>query len=91
MNTHSTVLDNASAEATTSDRILQTALAALRQEYAVLAEHRLYTWLRRAFCMAFLKTRSTVDRDTPNRVKNKALFVTQQEKHQTNPNIGVAT
>jgi NAD(P)H dehydrogenase (quinone) len=24
-------------------------------------------------------------------VKNKALFVTQQEKHQTNPNRGVAT
>ncbi|SRR6266436_5212852 len=31
MNTHSTVLDNASAEATTPDRILQTALAAWRQ------------------------------------------------------------
>ena len=31
MNTHSTVLDNALAEATTSDRILQTALAAWRQ------------------------------------------------------------
>jgi steroid delta-isomerase-like uncharacterized protein len=32
MNTHSTVLDNASLEATTPDRILQTALAAWRQE-----------------------------------------------------------
>jgi steroid delta-isomerase-like uncharacterized protein len=32
MNTHSTVLDNASAEATTSDRILQTALAAWKQD-----------------------------------------------------------
>src|SRR5580704_9102669 len=32
MNTHSTVFDNASVEATTSDRILQTALAAWRQE-----------------------------------------------------------
>jgi hypothetical protein len=31
MNTHSAVFDNASAEATTSDRILQTALAAWRQ------------------------------------------------------------
>jgi steroid delta-isomerase-like uncharacterized protein len=31
MNTHSTVLNNALAEATTSDRILQTALAAWRQ------------------------------------------------------------
>jgi steroid delta-isomerase-like uncharacterized protein len=31
MNTQSTVFDNASAEATTSDRILQTALAAWRQ------------------------------------------------------------
>src|SRR4029077_19519539 len=31
MNTHSTVLDNASVEATTPDRILQTALAAWRQ------------------------------------------------------------
>ena len=31
MNTDSTVLDNASLEATTSDRILQTALAAWRQ------------------------------------------------------------
>ena len=31
MNTHSTVLDNASAEATTSERILQIALAAWRQ------------------------------------------------------------
>jgi steroid delta-isomerase-like uncharacterized protein len=31
MSTHSTVLDNALAEATTSDRILQTALAAWRQ------------------------------------------------------------
>jgi steroid delta-isomerase-like uncharacterized protein len=31
MNTHSTVLDNASAEATTSDRILQATLAAWRQ------------------------------------------------------------
>jgi hypothetical protein len=31
MNTHSTVLDNASAEATTPDRILQTVLAAWRQ------------------------------------------------------------
>jgi steroid delta-isomerase-like uncharacterized protein len=31
MNTHSTVFDNASVEATTSDRILQTALAAWRQ------------------------------------------------------------
>jgi hypothetical protein len=31
MNTHSTVLDNASVEATTSDRILQIALAAWRQ------------------------------------------------------------
>jgi steroid delta-isomerase-like uncharacterized protein len=31
MNTHSTVRDNASAEATTSDQILQTALAAWRQ------------------------------------------------------------
>src|SRR6266446_461322 len=31
MNTHSTVLNNASAEATTSDRILQIALAAWRQ------------------------------------------------------------
>ena len=35
MNTHSTVLDNASAEATTSDRILQTALAAWRQGNSV--------------------------------------------------------
>jgi steroid delta-isomerase-like uncharacterized protein len=32
MNTHSTVLDNASAEATTPDRILQTALAAWKQD-----------------------------------------------------------
>jgi steroid delta-isomerase-like uncharacterized protein len=32
MNTHSTVLDNASAEATTSGRILQTALAAWKQD-----------------------------------------------------------
>jgi hypothetical protein len=31
MNTHSSVLDNASAEATTPDRILQIALAAWRQ------------------------------------------------------------
>ena len=31
MNTHNTVLDNASVEATTSDPILQTALAAWRQ------------------------------------------------------------
>jgi steroid delta-isomerase-like uncharacterized protein len=31
MNTHSTVLDNASVEATTADRILQIALAAWRQ------------------------------------------------------------
>ena len=31
MNTHSTVLDNVSAEATTPDRILQIALAAWRQ------------------------------------------------------------
>ena len=31
MNTHSTVLDNASVEATTPDRILQTALTAWRQ------------------------------------------------------------
>jgi steroid delta-isomerase-like uncharacterized protein len=31
MNTQSTVLDNASAEATTSDRVLQTTLAAWRQ------------------------------------------------------------
>src|SRR6266403_3969798 len=31
MNTHSTVFDNASVEATTSDRILQIALAAWRQ------------------------------------------------------------
>src|SRR5260370_24928849 len=31
MNTHSTVVDNASVEATTSDRILQIALAAWRQ------------------------------------------------------------
>jgi steroid delta-isomerase-like uncharacterized protein len=31
MNTHSTVFDNASVEATTSDRIIQTALAAWRQ------------------------------------------------------------
>jgi hypothetical protein len=31
MNTHRTVLDNASAEATTPDRILQIALAAWRQ------------------------------------------------------------
>jgi steroid delta-isomerase-like uncharacterized protein len=32
MNTHSTVLDNASAEATTSGRILQVALAAWKQD-----------------------------------------------------------
>ena len=32
MNTHSTDLDNASAEATTSDRILQAALAAWKQD-----------------------------------------------------------
>jgi steroid delta-isomerase-like uncharacterized protein len=32
MNTHSTVFDNASAEATTPDRILQTALAAWKQD-----------------------------------------------------------
>src|SRR5260370_10932131 len=31
MNTHTTVLENASAEATTSDRILRVALAAWRQ------------------------------------------------------------
>jgi hypothetical protein len=31
MNTHNTVLDNASVEATTPDRILQTTLAAWRQ------------------------------------------------------------
>jgi steroid delta-isomerase-like uncharacterized protein len=37
MNTHSTVLDNASAEATTSDRILQTALAAWREGNLVAA------------------------------------------------------
>jgi hypothetical protein len=32
MNTHSTDLDNASAEAATSDRILQAALAAWKQD-----------------------------------------------------------
>jgi steroid delta-isomerase-like uncharacterized protein len=37
MNTHSTVLDKASAEATTLDRILQTALAAWRQRDFVAA------------------------------------------------------
>jgi steroid delta-isomerase-like uncharacterized protein len=37
MNTQSTVLDNASGEATTSDRILQTALAAWRQKNFVAA------------------------------------------------------
>jgi hypothetical protein len=31
MNTHSTIRDNASTEATTSDRVLQIALAAWRQ------------------------------------------------------------
>jgi hypothetical protein len=37
MNTQSTVLDNASVEATTPDRILQTALAAWRQGNFVAA------------------------------------------------------
>ena len=37
MNTHSTVLDNASVEAATSDRILQAALAAWRQGNFVAA------------------------------------------------------
>ena len=37
MNTHSTMLDNASVEATTPDRILQTALAAWRQGNFVAA------------------------------------------------------
>jgi steroid delta-isomerase-like uncharacterized protein len=37
MNTQSTVFDNASAEVTTSDRILQIALAAWRQENVVAA------------------------------------------------------
>jgi len=37
MNTHSTVLDHASAEATTSDRILQIALAAWREGNLVAA------------------------------------------------------
>jgi hypothetical protein len=37
MNTHSTVLDNASDEASTPDQILQTALAAWRQGNFVAA------------------------------------------------------
>ena len=40
MNTHSTVLDNASVEATTSDRILQIALAAWRQGNFVAAANQ---------------------------------------------------
>jgi hypothetical protein len=80
MNTHSTVLDNTSAEATTSDRILQTALAALRQEYAVPAEDLVEK-------LTGQKPMQMLDYI----VKNKALFVAQQEKHQTNPNVGVAT
>ena len=40
MNTHSTVLNDASAEATTPDRILQTALAAWRQENFVAAANQ---------------------------------------------------
>ena len=40
MSTHSTVLDNALAEATTSDRILQTALAAWRQGNFVAAANQ---------------------------------------------------
>ena len=40
MNTHSTVLNDASAEATTPDRILQTALAAWRQGNFVAAANQ---------------------------------------------------
>ena len=40
MNIHTTVLDNASAEATTPDRILQTALAAWRQGNFVAAANQ---------------------------------------------------
>jgi len=40
MNTPNTVLKNASAEATTSDRILQTALAAWKQEVEVAADSK---------------------------------------------------
>ena len=40
MNTHSTVLDDASAEATTPDQILQTALAAWRQGNFVAAANQ---------------------------------------------------
>ena len=40
MNTHSTMLDNASVEATTPDRILQTALAAWRQGNFVAAANQ---------------------------------------------------
>jgi hypothetical protein len=41
MNTHSTILDNASAEATSSERILQIASAAWRQgNFVEVVDHR---------------------------------------------------
>jgi hypothetical protein len=43
MNTHSTVLENASAEATTSGRILQTALAAWKQDNFIEVADQLMT------------------------------------------------
>jgi hypothetical protein len=43
MNTHSTVLNDASAESTTPNRILQTALAAWRQGNFVAAANQLTT------------------------------------------------
>ena len=57
MNTHSTVLDNASVEATTPDRILQTALAAWRQGNFVAAANQFndqFTFTDHALGLEFL-------------------------------------
>jgi len=57
MNTYTTVLDNASAEATSSDRILQIALAAWRQGNFVAAANQFndqFTFTDHALGLEFL-------------------------------------
>jgi hypothetical protein len=62
MNTHNTVPNNASAEATTSDRILQTALAAWKQDNFVEVADQFndqFTFTDYQFaCKAYLLCRS---------------------------------
>jgi SnoaL-like domain len=87
MNTQSTVLDNASVEATTPDRILQTVLAAWRQRNFVAAADQFndqFTFIDHALGLEF----KDKERLTEFLAKTRELFPDSVRRDNTIFNSG---